>query len=1115
MTLTFALTDPEETYRSAVVKVYQGEQLVKEVPVIDISQPLTVDGLDHEVPYRFETELTYDLRDGEASKTVSHDQTVTLDLKQEPDLTLMQVEKDELTKSLSLSYQLTDPDQAYVRVIAKIYDGETLVKEVAISDVSQSVLVDGLDYNIPYTIKTDLIYDRRDGEQTKTDTYEDTVELILKKVVFKDLTQVTLYKYENNQLVKQEAAMATDDLSAYVVKLESDKYKDVYLPVTSITNDGKIRVSWPELVQDKTIENIYQADLELMLGQQVNSTDYSQLAQYESSRQVVYQNIEKLLPLYNKETILTYGNKVSESSKLYTTPLVNVVPMVDNAFVTDYYGQHEQINRLMLHYSDDTVEYVDLTAGQFFKDSQVKEYSLAGTDLIYTPEQFIQNQDSLVDELVNELQGMDYFDSLSNLYPNFKYDNTLIVAERLRLSLPNSSAGNSQAEASLRELRVDPLYLEPAYNKVKDNIRSYLKSLLSQEAVYASTDQAGLTYLKDQILANKEKLMLGLTYMDRLYNINYDDKNIKELSLFRQDFFGNEVSPYEFLTNIGNLGTDKLMFKNSATTYETYIGSQNGQTTVMDYLSAYNRLLTDKTDNEWFKSASKAFIVEEASKEVPDVNVEVYSILSKERHQSYILPLLTLLEEGTYVFTNMTTINFGMYDRNIDMSLKETDPETYKQKVTEYEAAVVQAAKWQRDHFDTWYRIANDDVKDKLYTRSDMQIPNWDGYSLNNRRGWMQPYGSSATSRMIDFFGPVGKWYASNGSGAYANGSSSHFVADSMIGAYGMGTLTHEMTHNLDGAVYLGGYGRRQGMGGDSFTSGFLHSMSNSTNQTIGLNLFIDFTTDQGGKFAKDRVHNASPERFQTSDDLGEYVGGMFDVIYTLDAIEGEVYLEAPLSTKKQVFKRLEAIPNGMNATAKNRSFTEAEWETTTFNTLADLVNNQVLFGLKAYAKDSDIGQSGYHTSLMFVPMFGALTNETGSSDNLTFKRLSYELLAEVGYEGMLSYSSNKLKAKAEAEGQVFSDTYILKELFGDRYNSFADFKLDMLERRLSKAKAGDLKPVTFTYNGQTYQANYIQMKTLMTQLVQTKPAEVAALKEAIYKAYLIDTDDFRQSVYQ
>ncbi|TWT10403.1 ZmpA/ZmpB/ZmpC family metallo-endopeptidase [Streptococcus sp. sy004] len=1123
-TLNFSLSDEDGSYRSALVKVYREDQLVKEVSVSDISQPLTVDGLAYEVPYRFETELTYDLRDGDQTKTISHDQTVTLVLKQEPELVLTGVEKDSLTKSLSLSYQLTDPDQAYVSAVAKIYDGDTLVKELALTDLSQPVRVEGLDYNIPYTIKTDLVYDRRDGEQTKTTTYEETVELTLKQVVFKDLTQVTLYKYENNQLVKQETASPTDDLSAYVVKLESDKYKDVYLPVSSITNDGKVRVVWPELVQENSADNSYQKDLELTLGQQNATTDYSQLDDYDSARQVAYQNIEKLLPFYNKETILDYGNKVSESSKLYTTPLVNVVPMVDNAFVTDYYGQHDQINRLMLHYSDDTVEYVDLTAGQFFKDSQVKEYSLAGTDLIYTPEQLIQNQDSFLDDLVTELQGMDYFDSLSSLYPNFAYDTTLVVAERLRLGLANNKAGNAQAEASLRASQVDPIYLESTYNKVKDNIRSYLKSLLSQEAVYASTDQAGLTYLKEQILANKEKLMLGLTYMDRLYNINYDDKNIKELSLFRQDFFGNEVSPYEFLTNIGNLGTDKLMFKNSATTYATAIGSQNGQATVMDYLSAYNRLLTDKTDNDWFKSASKAYIVETPSLEVADSNSDIYYALSKERHQMMILPLLTLSEEGLFIISNMTSINMGMFDRDIDMTLKETDPATYEQKVAAYKKQVDLAAKWQRDYYDAWYRIALDSVKDQMYNRSDMPIPNWDGYQFNSNGTWMQPYGETASSRMTDFFAPIGKWYAPNGTAAYANGGSSHFVIYSMITQEGQSTFTHEMTHNLDGTVYLGGYGRRQGMGAEAYSRGWGESPEEATTKIISVNLFADYINDFNGAYATRRNHSASPERFQNSGDLEEYMRGMFDVLHTLDAIEGEIYVDSSLETKKQFFRRFEAVPDakGGDATGRNRAFTEDEWNRLSFNSISDLVNNEVVAALtenygRGVNKDLNINRSNYTSSPMFVSIYSSLTNPTGSSNSLTFKRLSFELLAEAGYEnGMLNYASNKLKDKAASEGKTFSDTYVLKEIFGDKYETFADFKIDMLESHLAKAKAGEMKVLDFTYKRKTYQTTYEQIKTLMTEAINNnKPADVISLKEAVYRAYLLNTDDFRQSVYQ
>ena len=44
----------------------------------------------------------------------------------------------------------------------------------------------------------------------------------------------------------------------------------------------------------------------------------------------VYKNIEKLLPFYNRETIVKYGNLVEASSNLYNKELLSVVPMKDN-----------------------------------------------------------------------------------------------------------------------------------------------------------------------------------------------------------------------------------------------------------------------------------------------------------------------------------------------------------------------------------------------------------------------------------------------------------------------------------------------------------------------------------------------------------------------------------------------------------------------------------------------------------------------------------------------------------------------------------------------------------------------------------------------------------------
>lgn len=50
-------------------------------------------------------------------------------------------------------------------------------------------------------------------------------------------------------------------------------------------------------------------------------SDFSKIAHYQANRALVYKNIEKLLPFYNKSTIVKYGNLVKENSLLYQKEL--------------------------------------------------------------------------------------------------------------------------------------------------------------------------------------------------------------------------------------------------------------------------------------------------------------------------------------------------------------------------------------------------------------------------------------------------------------------------------------------------------------------------------------------------------------------------------------------------------------------------------------------------------------------------------------------------------------------------------------------------------------------------------------------------------------------------
>ncbi|HEV1482215.1 TPA: G5 domain-containing protein, partial [Streptococcus pneumoniae] len=51
------------------------------------------------------------------------------------------------------------------------------------------------------------------------------------------------------------------------------------------------------------------------------NTNYNEVTGYQQSREQVYKNIEKLLPFYNRETIVKYGNLVEDNSDLFTKKL--------------------------------------------------------------------------------------------------------------------------------------------------------------------------------------------------------------------------------------------------------------------------------------------------------------------------------------------------------------------------------------------------------------------------------------------------------------------------------------------------------------------------------------------------------------------------------------------------------------------------------------------------------------------------------------------------------------------------------------------------------------------------------------------------------------------------
>ena len=852
-------------------------------------------------------------------------------------------------------------------------------------------------------------------------------------------------------------------------------------------------------------------------------TDYRNLENAVSSKEKVYKNIEKLLPFYNRETIVKYGNLVEASSNLYNKELLSVVPMKDKEVISDINKDKSSINKLLLYYTDNTSETINLEYQSDF--SNVAEFRIGNTNLIYTPNTLLRNYDNILEKVLPALNNVEY------------------KSEAIRKVLDVSK------DVSLTEL-----YLEEQFNTTKRDLRDSLTKLLTADAAIAENNNKIIdNYVIEKIKNNKEALLLGLTYLERWYNFKYGETKAKDLVMYHLDFFGkSNSSALDNVIELGKSGFNNLLAKNNVITYNVLLAKNYKTNNLFDALEKYRQaFVPGKTNNEWFKEQTKAYIVEEKStiKEVSDKqskagtpqSIGVYDRLTSPswKYPSMVLPLLTLPEKSVFIIANISTIGFGAYDR---YRSKEHPAGTNLNNYVETKAR--EAAARFRDHYDYWYRILDDKNKEKLYRSVLVYDAFRFGTDEREDKDTYQADFETNHPAIKHFFGPAGNNVVHNSNGAYATGDAFYYMAYRMLDKDGAVTYTHEMTHNSDREIYLGGYGRRNGLGPEFYAKGLLQAPDHPNDPTITINSILKYEEAENPT----RLQVKDPtKRFENAADLQKYMHNLFDVIYMLEYLEGNAVVNLDISKKNELLRRIEnkfeTDPDGSKVYATNviRYLNDSELrKLTTFNSL---IENDVITR-RGYenGNDNTFKRNGYYTIKLFSPIYSALSNDKGTPGDLMGRRMAFELLAAKGFkDGMVPYISNQYAEEAKANGDVITsygkvignvtDELVLQKVFNNEYKSWVDFKKAMYEER--KAKFNKLMSISFDNpNGSWFRKDRVTIKNIedLQRMITTAVNEdaedylvniypersrVHKLKQAIFKAYLDQTDDFRNSIFE
>ena len=838
--------------------------------------------------------------------------------------------------------------------------------------------------------------------------------------------------------------------------------------------------------------------------------EYKTTQDYDATREQAYHNIEKLQPFYNKEWIVNQGNRLATSSNLMTKEVLSVTGMKNGQFVTDL----SDIDKIMVHYADGTKEEMVVTAKADSKVAQVKEYDVAGQNIVYTPNMVVKNRDKLIADVKERLSSVD-----------------LISAEvRALMDIRKKAEENTDAR---KDGYIRNLYLEESFAEVKQNLDKLVKSLIENEDHQLNGDDAAMKSLLKKVEDNKAKIIMGLTYLNRYYDIKYGDLSIKDMMMFKPDFYGKTPSVIDRLIQIGSR-EHFLKGDRTQDAYKEVIAGATGKGDLRSFLDYNMRLFTEDKDlNDWFiHSAKNVYVVEpETSTEAfKDKRHRVFDGLNNDVHGRMILPLLNLKKAHIFMISTYNTMaysSFEKYGKNTEEERKEL-----KKRIDE-------VAKAQQTYLDFWSRLALPSVRNKLL-KSEYMVPTpvWDNQSYAgikdaNRQGYGK--GGAVVSPIRELFGPTDRWHQVNGAmGAMAKiyekpwkDEQVYFMVTNMLDQFGISAFTHETTHINDRVAYFGGHNHRQGTDLEAFAQGMLQTPDKSTTNgeygALGINMAYHRPND-GNQW-----YNPDPDKLQTRDQIDHYMKNYNEAMMMLDYAEAEAVLPKVKGDNSKWFKKIDREtrrPMDRNKLGaphqwdKVRDLTDAE-KATKLETIDDLVNNNFMTihgnpGNKVFHPE-DFGTAYVNVNMM-AGIYGGNTSP-GAPGSLSFKHNAFRMWGYFGYEnGFIGYVSSKYQGEADKQNQGrLGDDFIIKKVSNNQFLNLEDWKKHWYHDVKARAEKGFTE---ITIDGQTIH-NYNELKALFDKAV-TEDLKKAGnysntenLKSKVFKALLKNTDGFFNKLFK
>ncbi|MTS06076.1 ZmpA/ZmpB/ZmpC family metallo-endopeptidase [Streptococcus parasanguinis] len=920
---------------------------------------------------------------------------------------------------------------------------------------------------------------------------------------------ITMMKVKTGEMVFGHSDIDADDYFTYSRTKRNYSVEGVSEGKKTFNNSRKIpSISLAEAEQKIEAMGITadkftsRKPIEDTLNHLVSKDDqYKAITAYDATRELAYRNIAKLQPFYNKEWIVDQGNKLAATSPLLTKEVLSVTAMKGNDFVTEL----ADADHILIHYADKTKDIFSISPKES-KVKQVKEYSVAELgEVVYTPNMVDKDRSDLIGAIVGKLSPVE------------------LQSDPIYTHLGRTGPNKVNA--------IKNLYLEESFQEVKDNLTHFVKQLVENQDHQLNTDEAAKRALIKKIDDNKAAVLLGLSYLNRYYGVKFDNVNLKQLMLFKPDFYGKNVDVLDRLIEIGSK-EDYIKGTRTHDAFREVVAKSTLSGNLNDFLKYNMELFTKETDlNDWFIKATKdnVYIVERETTNPAFASAKhrAYEGLNNDVHGKMILPLLNLKDAHMFLISTYNTMAYSSFEKYG----KNTEAER-----TAFKEEIDKVAKGQQNYLDFWSRLATDKVRNQLLKSNNM-VPtpvldnqNYKGISTDR-------YGHTNSGKDVapirELYGPTDRYHATDwrmGAVARIYGNpykddSVFFMVTDMISDFGVSAFTHETTHVNDRMVYLGGWRHREGTDIEAFAQGMLQTPSvsnpNGEYKALGLNMAYERPND-GNQW-----YNTNPNDLKSRDEIDRYMKGYNDTLMLLDYLEGEAVLnKGSQDLNNAWFKKVDKQYRGANTKNqfdKVRPLSDEE-KAITLHSVDDLITNNFMTnrgpGNGVY-NPLDFG-SAYVTVPMMTGIYGGNTSE-GAPGAMSFKHNTFRLWGYYGYEkGFLGYASNKYKQESKQAGHAtLGDDYIIQKISDGTFSTLEDWKKAYFNEVVTSAKNG-LQAIEV--DGTTY-STYDDLKQAFATAVEKDQASLKngsvkfdntlALKEKIFKKLLQQTDSFKTSIFK